>query len=100
VTRVGFALVLVAACGASQRAPAPSTPHSVLILRCPITSAFLLVDDQPVGELRGLPHGVRLAAGRHRVEVRHDGYHTRYVEVTLAPGETCMMDLSLAEAFP
>jgi hypothetical protein len=93
-------LLLVGACAAGPaRAPAAG-PTGVLVVRCPVADAVLVVDEQPIGELAELSGGVRLRAGEHRLELRHDRYHTRYALVTVAPGETRALDLTLAEALP
>jgi PEGA domain-containing protein len=93
-----FALAL-AACAAPAAAPAPPVPTGELVVRCPVADATLWIDERPVGEVGRVP-GVRLAAGAHRVELRHDRYHTRYAEVTVTAGARAELDLTLAEAFP
>ena len=89
-------LLMLAACAARQ-AP-PPTP-AVLLVRAPV-DASLWLDDQPLGELATRKAGVRLRPGPHRVELRRDGYATRYLEITLAPGERRVLETTLAEAFP
>jgi hypothetical protein len=95
---VALAVALLACGGAERRAAAP--PRAVLVVRCALADAVLVVDEQAIGELAALRGGVRIAAGRHRVELRHDGYHTRYAEVALAAGETRTLELTLVEAYP
>jgi hypothetical protein len=99
-----FALSLAAsACGAGATTSAPSAPdpaRAVLIVHCPVARATLVIDDQPVGEIAEITGGVRLSAGEHRLELRHDRYHTRYVEVTLTRGERRTLELTMAEALP
>lgn len=91
--------VLVGACASTPPAPTP-VARGVLVVRCPVADALLVVDEQPIGELRHLGAGVRLAAGRHRVELRRDGFHTRYAEVAVAAGGTETLELTLVEAYP
>jgi hypothetical protein len=91
-------LFLLAACAPASRPP--PTPTGVLLIHCPVPDASLWVDERLVGELRLLPAGVRVAAGPHRVELRHDRYHTRYAEATVAAGQRVELDLTLAEALP
>ncbi len=93
------ALVALAACGAPSPRP-EAIPRGVLIVRSSAASATLWVDEQPVGEVGRLPSGVSLPAGAHRVELRLDGYHTRYADVTLRPGETRVLPLDLVEELP
>jgi len=93
------ALVLLVACGSAPPAPTP-VARGVLVVHCPVADALLVVDEQPIGELGHLGAGVRLAAGRHRLELRRDGFHTRYAEVAVAAGGTQTLDLTLSEAYP
>lgn len=93
--RVAVAL-LACACGAALVA-APAPARAVLVVRAPVADAMLWVDEKPIGEVGTLPGGVALAPGEHRVELRHDRYHTRYLLVTLAPGEKKAVDVTMAE---
>ncbi len=93
-------MLLASACATARPAAPPPRPTGVLLVRCPNTDASLWVDDRFVGEVGHLPAGVRLPAGEHLVELRQDGYHTRYAEVSLAAGQSAVLDLTLAEALP
>jgi hypothetical protein len=91
--------VAVAACGSAPARPAGET-RGVLVVRSAAPAAVLWVDEHPVGEVGKLAGGVRLHAGAHRVELRLDGYHTRYAEVTVREGETQVVELGLTEEQP
>ena len=93
-----FALGLLAAC-ATAPASKPN-PRPVLLIRCPVADASVTIDGQLVGEVADLGGGVRVPAGLHRVELAADGYHPRYAEVTLAPGERKELALTMVEALP
>jgi hypothetical protein len=97
--RLAAALVLLTACGGSTPRPAPAS-RAILVVQSPVADATLWVDDQPIGELRRLPGGVRMEAGPHRVELRHDAHHNRYAEVTLAPDERRVLELTLTPIEP
>jgi hypothetical protein len=98
---LAIAAAFSAACSAAPHASTtPPAAKAVLVVRCPVGDATLWVDDQPIGELARLPGGVRLGAGAHRVELRHDGHHARFAEVTLAPGERRVLELTLTETQP
>jgi hypothetical protein len=84
----------LAACVASE------PPRGVLFVRCPVEDAVLVVDEEALGELRALPGGISVTAGHHRLELRHDRFHTRYSEVDVAAGQRRTLDLTLAESFP
>jgi hypothetical protein len=93
---VRLAAVLLCACGAATAA-APAPARAVLLVGAPVADAMLWVDERPIGELGTLPGGVALPPGEHRVELRHDRYHTRYLLVTLAAGEKRAVDVTMAE---
>ena len=78
-----FSLLL--ACGAAS----PSASHpapAILLVRAPVPDASVWVDEKLLGEVGALPGGVELRPGDHRVEIRHDRYHTRYFLLKLASG--------------
>jgi hypothetical protein len=97
VTRAAL-LVLLAACGGSARSVAP--PRALLVVTAEVPDATLWIDEAHIGAIADLGGGVRLRAGTHRIELRHDRHHTRYAEVTLLPGERKVLALHLAEALP
>ena len=102
--RAALVLVCVAACGGATAPPgttaADAARRGVLLVRCPVPDAVLVVDEESLGELRALAGGVSVTAGHHRVELRHDRYHTRYAEVDVAAGQRQTLELVLAEALP
>jgi hypothetical protein len=87
------------ACAAPKPPPTPRAT-AVLVVRCAVADATLWIDDRPVGDVGRIPGGVRLAPGEHRVELRHDRYHTRYAEVSLGDGERRLLELTLPEVLP
>ena len=70
--------------------------RAILIVRGAVPDATLWIDEGFVAEIRDARAGVRLPAGRHRVEVRHDRYQAYYGEVALAVGERRAVDVELA----
>jgi hypothetical protein len=96
---VALLLTALAAC-ASSPSPAPAVAKAVLVVESPTRDASLWIDDQPIGELSRLRGGVRVDAGAHRVELRHDAHHPRFAEVTLAPGERRVLELTLTTIEP
>ena len=94
-------LVFLVGCGGAAPAPRPApVPTAVLVVRCPVPDAALWIDERLHGEVGRLGAGVRLPAGEHQIELRHDAHHTRFAEVSLAPGERKLLELSLPEALP
>jgi hypothetical protein len=100
--RSGCALAVAAfvllACGGPRRGP-PVTPAR-LAIRCPVVDASLWLDDRYRGDLGELRGGIALAPGTHRLEIRHDDYHSHYDEVTLRPGQHLVLRVELAERLP
>jgi hypothetical protein len=94
-----LAVVLTSCAGATPRMTA-ERPRGVLLVACPVADAVLVVDEESLGELRALAGGVSVTAGHHRVELRHDRYHTRYAEVDVLAGQRRTLELTLAEALP
>lgn len=96
------ALFVFGAFAACASAPplAPPAAKAVLVVESPVADATLWIDDQPIGELARLAGGVRVTAGEHRVELRHDAHHPRFAEVTLAPGERRVLALPLTAVEP
>jgi hypothetical protein len=94
-------LLLLALSGCHGPAPAaPRRPTATLAVRCAVAEADVFIDEVYAGEVRDLGGGVRLPAGAHRVEVRHEGHHPRYLDVRLEPGETRRLEVHLAEILP
>lgn len=73
---------------------------AVILLTSNVPKASVFVDGRflaPVGLLRG---GVAIAPGEHRLELRHDGYLGRFIELSLAPAERRRVDARLFPVLP
>jgi hypothetical protein len=95
-----FALVtpLLGACPSAGGASAATrAPSALLMVQCDVVDATIWVDERPIAQVRDARGGLRLHAGAHRVEIRHDRFHTRYYELELAQGETRTLDVKLVE---
>jgi hypothetical protein len=91
-------LLLLGACAGGAASKAAARPPSALVLvRCPVVDAMIWVDERPIAQVRDARGGLRLRAGAHHLEVRHDRFHTRYFELSLVAGETRTVDVALAE---
>ena len=98
------ALALVAllaiGCGGRQN-PDGGENSGVVVIRCNVDDAELWVDGHYFREIAEIPRGgVRMPAGMHRVEIRHDGYFSHYSELELAPSERRVLDVNLAPVLP
>ena len=69
----------------------------ILIIQCDLPEAVVWVDERRIGEVGMLAAGIRVAAGAHRVEVRHDDRFPRFLDVTVASGEKRLVPVTLAE---
>jgi len=92
-----LALLIAAACSGAPARPEPGTT-AVLRFHVPASDAELWVDGVYYGD--GVRRGVRLAPGEHRLEIRHDRYHTWYAEISVKAGEERTVDVDLAEILP
>ncbi len=93
------ALLVGAGCPSGPRAGggAAKADTALLYVHCPIKDAAVWIDDRMIGRVDEVGGGVRLRSGAHRIEIRHDRYHTRYLLVTLTHGETRTVELTMAE---
>ena len=62
--------------------------------------ASLWINGHYVGELGALSKGVALSPGQHRLEIRHDQFHTQYVELSLGKRDRRTVTVELAEVLP
>ncbi|RMH42772.1 MAG: PEGA domain-containing protein [Deltaproteobacteria bacterium] len=97
----GAALAVAAACSRpAARDPAARPADAILSVDCPVAEAEVYVDDAYVGRVAELGGGVALAPGVHRVEVRHDDYHTGYLEIEVRAGQRRRVAVDLAPRLP
>jgi hypothetical protein len=106
---LGATIVLALACawlasGCSSPVTAArrgvSRNNAVVRIECNVTDAELWVDDRFIANIDNLRGGIALAAGEHRLELRHDRYHTHYQELTVAARERRTLTIEMAENLP
>lgn len=93
------ALGLVLGCGGAARGRSAST-DAVVVITCNVREAALFVDGRfiaPVGLVAG---GVAVAPGHHRVELRHQEYLGRFLELDLAPAERRVISTEMFPILP
>jgi hypothetical protein len=97
-----LALVLAgSACATtSGTAARASKPSGLVKVTCAQPMATLWIDERYVGEIREAQAGVRVLAGDHRIEIRHDGMLTRYLEISVADGDDKTVDCELRAELP
>ena len=98
------ALILAAAlaggCGPRPPGGGAGGGDAVVRIDCRVPDAVLWVDDAYVGDVGDLRAGVALRPGAHRLEIRHDRYHSRYIELTVKRGERSTVRVTLAPVLP
>ena len=97
---------LVIGPGLSGCGGTPATPtridknDAIVTIQCEVGDAELWVDDRFVSEIGRLRGGIALSPGAHRIELRHDDFHTHYAEITVTARERRTLEIALAERLP
>lgn len=103
-TRACAALVgLATALGCSGPSqPAPQTPAALAIVKIEsnVRDALVYVDGRFEATLDRMRGGLAVTPGVHRIELRHDDYFSRYLEVTLERSERRMLQMEMAPLLP
>lgn len=101
--RLGPAALLVLAmwllgCGGAQgRTDGIGKDDGIIVVRSNVADAEIWVNERRLGFVADLDGGIALSPGQHRLEVRHDRYHTHYQLLDLAPDARLTLDVELAE---
>jgi hypothetical protein len=102
-TRAALALVAAigwcAGGGARGRGDPGRDDSALVLLRTDVHDAAIWIDDRFVGLIADARAGMSVSPGTHRVEIRHDRYHTRYLELTVRARERVEIPIELAERF-
>jgi PEGA domain len=91
-----------AACGqAHVNGPGAVSPEDAIIkITSTVPEASLWVDGRYIGTIGAMHGGIAIAAGSHRLELRHDDYFSRYTELTVRAREHRALSLDLAPRLP
>jgi hypothetical protein len=101
VTRHLLAIALACtACGARQSPSRVDSDDAIVTIKTNVSDANVFVDGRYVGPVNLLRGGLAFEAGKHRLELRHDDYFSRYVELDLARAERKQLQLDLAPVLP
>ena len=89
---------------AACRPPPPkngvSPNDAIMYLKTNVADAQVYVDGRFVGPINVLHGGIAVDPGKHRVELRHDDYFSRYAELDLHRSEKKQLDLDMAPVLP
>jgi PEGA domain len=93
-------LMFAAACGAAQQSAHRSPNDAVMYVTSNIADAQVYVDGRFVGAVSLVKAGIAVDPGKHRIELRHDDYFSRYADLDLQKSEKKKLDLDLAPVLP
>jgi hypothetical protein len=94
-------VALVAACGPKQTISSRVDPDdAIVMIQSNVTEANVFVDGRYFGPVKMLRGGLAFEAGKHRLELRHEDYFSRYVELDLKRRERKQVQLDLAPVLP
>lgn len=93
-------VVALAACGAAPPKTRVSANDAIVYLTSNLADAQVYVDGRFVGPINLVKAGIALDPGKHRFELRHDDYFSRYAELDLQRAEKKKVDLDLAPVLP
>ena len=93
-------LLALVACGPKVGPNGVSPSDPVVYLRSNVADAQVYVDGRFVGPINVIKGGIALDPGKHRLELRHEDYFSRYVELDLARAEKKKLQLELAPVLP
>ena len=92
--------VMLAACGGRQQTSGVTASDAIFYVRSNVGDASVYVDGRFVGPVNVLRGGIAIEPGKHRLELRHDDYFSRYVELDLQRAERRKLEITLAPVLP
>ena len=99
VVGLGFASASGLACGGTAPV-AKQDVRAIVSLQCDVDDAEVWVDGRYFREVSELKRAFRLRPGDHRIEIRHDGYHSMYYELSVGAGTRHTLQVDLAKRLP
>jgi hypothetical protein len=87
-------------CGGRQPAGGVTRDDAVFYVRSNVSDATLYVDGRYVGPISLMRGGIAVAPGKHRLELRHDDYFSRYLELDLQRAERRKLEVTMAPILP
>ena len=93
-------VVALAACGPKPPPHGVDADDAIVTIKSNVPEANVFVDGRYYGSVRMVRGGLAFEPGRHRLELRHEDYFSRYVELNLARSERKKLDLDLAPVLP
>ncbi|MBT8493622.1 MAG: PEGA domain-containing protein [Deltaproteobacteria bacterium] len=87
------------ACSGSQKSKS-SANNAVILVSVAEPEAAIWVDGRFVAIASQAKGGVSVEPGSHRIEIRHDRYHTHYQLIEVTPKQRLRLEVELAEDLP
>jgi len=91
---------MLTGCHPSTARNGVSPNDAIVYLTSNVGDAQVYVDGRLVGPIGVLHAGIAVDPGKHRVELRHDDYFSRYTELDLHRAEKKTLDLDMAPVLP
>ena len=96
---VVFAIAVVA-CGPKPAPNGVTRDDAIVYIKSNVAEAQVFMDGRFVGPVNVVRAGIAVDPGKHRLELRHDDYFSRYVELDLHRAERKKLQLQLAPVLP
>ena len=93
-------VVALIACGTRPHTSRVDADDAIVLIKSNVSDANVFVDGRYYGLVKMLKGGLAFEAGKHRLELRHDDYFSRYVELDLKRAERKKLELDLAPVLP
>ncbi len=100
MTRALFVVSWLTACAPGVAANRVTSGDSIIYITSNVHDAQVYVDGRFIAPLDALRGGVAVAPGAHRLELRHDDYFSRYLEVQVARAARQKLAIDLAAMLP
>jgi hypothetical protein len=94
------AIGALVACGPKPAPHSVSPDDAIVYVASNVGDAQVYVDGRFIGPLGVLHGGIAVDPGKHRVELRHDDYFSRFEELDLHRSEKKKLELDMAPVLP
>lgn len=100
MTRALFVVSWLTACAPGIAANRVTSADAIIYITSNVHDAQVYVDGRFVAPLDALGGGVAVAPGSHRLELRHDEFFSRYLEVQIARAARQKLAIDMAAMLP
>lgn len=98
--RALFVVSWLTACAPGVAANRVTSGDAIIYITSNVRDAQVYIDGRFIGPLDALGGGLAVAAGPHRVELRHDDYFSRYLEVQITRAARQKLAIDMAAMLP